>query len=146
MAAATTRNKITAPVGVKLEGFSDAFKAEAERISPEHSLPHLAVLVLATRATLKVSQMELGRNKRKDNTAIRKGLPTPADSASGTKGHRKSGWFSLIANVEQGGRKTVIPEDFVTYMAGILEVKPEVVAALVAEDTKLAQAAAPAAS
>lgn len=137
MATATTTPKVSSKLG---DAFSTAFAARIEsmRAAQDHRTPNLGALVRATRtARGEISQMQLGLNKGKDNAALVKGQSTPAERGEKDKGYNKSGWFSLVANVEQGGRKTAIPTDFVGYIAALAEVPVSAVEALVAEDAKL---------
>lgn len=131
------------------EAFTTAFAAVSTKLRDvqEHATPNLGALVRATRtARGEISQMQLGLNKGKDGKAIavdgsNKALPTPAAMGEKDKGYKKSGWFSLIANVEQGGRKTTIPPEFVTYIAAAAQVPVSQVEALVAADVALRSAA-----
>lgn len=108
-----------------------------------HTMPALAALVSAARKVGgDVSQMSLGTNKTKEGKAIVPNLKTPADTRSGEKGALKSGWFSLIANIEQGGRKTAIPSEFVTYLSTFLGVSEDVVTGAINEDAEAATALA----
>jgi hypothetical protein len=145
---ATTTRKSTTPAVVVPAGL-DNFEANHTTWlakfagETDHSTPALAAIVRATRQSLgDISQMQLGMNTNKTpGSHLVKGLATPASSASSEKGHKKSGWFSLIANVEQGGRKTPIPTEFVTYLAAVALLDEKVVADAVASDAALRVAA-----
>jgi transcriptional regulator with XRE-family HTH domain len=138
MATATTTPK--APTSKLGEAFSTAYAARivTMRADSEHSTPNLGALVRSTRTALgEISQMQLGTNKGKDGKELVKGLQTPAALGEKDKGHRKSGWFSHVANIEQGGRKTPVDPAFVQYIAAVAQVPVSQVEALVAEDASL---------
>lgn len=87
----------------------------------DHVWPNLAAIVKFVRIVRNASQMEIGRNRtKKSNERLFAGLSVPSDLHRNDPKYRVSGYFSLIANIEQGGRKTAIPSDFVTYMANVL--------------------------
>lgn len=137
--ATATAPAVKAPTSKLGEAFATAYAARLDAMRKEdgHTTPNLGALVRATRtARGEISQMQLGLN-RKDGKPLVAGQKTPADSGEKDKGHKKSGWFSLIANVEQGGRKTTIPVEFVAYIAALADVPVREVEALVAEDAKL---------
>lgn len=145
MAASRNRTAPSTTITTRLgDAFVTAYEATRSKMAgaTEHGSPSLAAFVLALRAALGgVSQMQLGTNRGKDNKPLVKGVETPASLAEGVKGRKKSGWFSLIANVEQGGRKTAIPPEFVAYLAAISDASVESIQALVAEDGKVAEVA-----
>lgn len=104
----------------------------------DHSMPNLAALVHAVRSAANLSQMALGRNRHeKDNKRIFADLRTPSDLPENHPKFLYKGWFSLIANIEQGGRKGPIPAEFVTYLANVLEKDESFVLAAIAEDARL---------
>jgi hypothetical protein len=142
-ASKTTTPAVVAPEGLENFEVNRSTWLAKFRGETDHSTPALAALVRATRQSLgDISQMQLGMNQTKViGTPIVKGLATPASSADSEKGHKKSGWFSLIANVEQGGRKTAIPSEFVAYLAAVAQVDVTVVSSAVEEDAKLRVAA-----
>jgi hypothetical protein len=124
-----------------VEGFAPAAVVAAASLPAGHRTPNLAAALLAVRTASKLSQMQLGTNRRA-GVAITDGLRTPAQLLSSDKAHLKSGWFSVIANVEQGGRKLPVPEAFVAYVADVLgHADTALVVAAIAEDAKLAEAA-----
>lgn len=143
---AAAKSKTTTVIKNRFDGetFMDAVNAERTRLASEtgHTTPGLAAVVRATRTVLGgISQMQLGKNRGPKNERYAKDAKTPADLNEGTKGAKKSGWFSLIANVEQGGRKTTIPSEFITYLAAVIGGDAEQLQALVDEDSKLLKAA-----
>lgn len=106
-----------------------------------HVLPNLAAIVRAVRLARNLSQMEMGTNRtKKDNRRIFDDVSVPSDLHRNDRNHRKSGYFSLIANIEQGGRKTAIPSDFVTYLAAVSGLSVSTVNAAIAEDAALSTA------
>jgi hypothetical protein len=112
-----------------------------------HLWPNLAAIVTAVRNANSASQMELGQNRAcKTNARIftdskGKAYLTPMDIPTGAKGHLKSGYFSLIANVTQGNRKTTIPTDFVQYLADCSGLSVETINRAIAEDSALSTVA-----
>jgi hypothetical protein len=138
----TTAPAVVAPVGLENFEANRATWLAKFRGETDHSTPNLAAIVRATRQSLgDISQMQLGRNENKTaGSKLDKSLTTPASLASSEKGHKKSGWFSLVANVEQGGRKTAIPAEFVTYLAAVAQLDESVVQSAVDEDKALAAA------
>lgn len=106
-----------------------------------HVLPNTAAIVRAVRLARNVSQMEIGRNRHsKTNLPVFAGLSVPSDLPATDRNHRKSGYFSLIANIEQGGRKTAIPPEFVAYLAACAGMSVSIVEAAIAEDAALSTA------
>lgn len=104
----------------------------------DHSMPNLAALLRAVRMAGMVSQMEFGRNRHeKTNSRIWSELSVPSDLPRNHPRFLNKGWFSLIANIEQGGRKGPIPAEFVTYVANVLERDESFVLAAIAEDARL---------
>jgi len=144
MASSTTAPAtVKAPTSKLGEAFTTAFATRVASMTADesHSTPSLGALVRATRtARGEISQMQLGTNKGKDGSPLIKGLKTPADLGEKDKGHKKSGWFSHVANIEQGGRKTPVDPAFVAYIAALAEVPASQVEALVAEDARLRSA------
>lgn len=107
----------------------------------DHVLPNLAAIVRAVRLAANVSQMEMGTNRhKKTNSRIWSDVTVPSDFHRDDRNHRKSGYFSLIANIEQGGRKTAIPSDFVQFLADVSGLTTDVVNAAIAEDAALSTA------
>lgn len=126
------------------EAIQAHFDGARASLAQDHTMPNLASLVIATRkARGDLSQMGLGTNRTKDGKAklVTDGT-TPADLQSGAKGRLKSGWFSLIANIEQGGRRGDVPDAFVQYIAKVSGVSQARVKELVAEDDKVRAAQA----
>lgn len=130
-----------------LDGLDDMFRvvlvATAMSLSARigHVWPNLAAIVGTVRKIHNVSQMEIGRNRHvKTNTVVFAGLSVPSDLPVSDRNHRKSGYFSLIANIEQGGRKTAIPADFVAYLASVSGLSVSTVEAAIAEDMALSSA------
>lgn len=127
-----------------MTGFDENFlvfvKSAAMSLSAriDHSMPNLAALLKAVRMAGNVSQMEFGRNRHeKDNRKVWAELSVPSDLHRNHPKFLNKGWFSLIANIEQGGRKGPIPAEFVKYVADVLE-KPETfVLAAIEEDARL---------
>ena len=108
-----------------------------------HVMPHLAAIVRAVRLASNVSQMEMGTNRhKKDNRPIWTGVSVPSDLSPIEKNYRKAGYFSLIANIEQGGRKTPIPADFVVFLATVSGLAEYVINDAIAEDAALSTASA----
>lgn len=108
-----------------------------------HVWPNLAAIVGTVRKVHNVSQTELGRNRHvKTNQIIFPGLSVPSDLHRNDTKHRKAGYFSLIANIEQGGRKTAIPADFVAYLAGVSGLSVSTIEGAIAEDAALSTAMA----
>jgi hypothetical protein len=109
----------------------------------EHVWPNLAAIVGAVRKARNVSQMELGTNRaKKDNAVIfrnsdNSALAVPSDLHRDDRNYRKSGHFSLIANIEQGGRKSTIPSEFVAYLAACSGLSVSTIEAAIAEDAGL---------
>lgn len=135
-ASKTTAPSVTSKLG---DALTTAFTSNITKMVAEkdHATPNLGALVLATRTALGVSQMQLGRNQAKGGGKIVSDAKTPDTLGEKDKGHRKSGWFSHVANIEQGGRKTPIDPAFVAYLAAAAQVPATQVEALVAEDAKL---------
>lgn len=116
-----------------------AIYAEMQAMSvssqPEHLSPNLAVLLYGVRKARNVSQMEVGRNRaRKDGSTLF------ADAEAFIPVSNKSGFFSLIANIEQGGRATSPSSDFLHFVAVITGLPVETVIALNDEDEAIRKA------
>lgn len=141
-ASATTTSGSKLPEAIQAQ-----FDGARASLDDGHTMPNLAALTIAVRKSKGgLSQMSLGKNRvGSTNEKVFADAQTPMDLPSGSKGHLNSGWFSLIANIEQGGRKTTIPEEFVVYLAKVSGVSQARVKELVAEDTKVATALAEAA-
>jgi hypothetical protein len=90
----------------------------------EHRTPYLASLILAVRSAYGLSQTELGDNRR------RNGEPAFANVNG-------SGWFSVVANVEQGGRRTPIPAGFLDYISTVANVDRKTVEAMATADSAI---------
>lgn len=105
-----------------------------------HVWPNLAAIVGFVRKVHNVSQTEMGANRaKKTNQPIFRqtdGKPVKVDNSL------KMGWFSLIANIEQGGRKTDIPAAFVTYLSAVSGLSESVINDAIAEDAALSTASA----
>lgn len=98
----------------------------------EHNAPNMAVLLLSIRKSRNVSQMELGTNRaRKDGSSLFDGIDYLIPVGN------RSGFFSLIANIEQGGRKSEVSSDFLQFVANILNVPVQVVIDANAEDAAI---------
>lgn len=109
----------------------------------DHVLPNLAAIVRAVRLAHNVSQMEFGQNRhKKTNGRIWANGAVPSDLHRDDRNHRKSGYFSLIANIEQGGRKTAIPSDFVEYLAIASGLTTDAINGAIAEDAALSTVSA----
>ena len=143
-----TTTKTAAPAVSKVQGLRPEIESQLEGAraevtkNAEHPMPNLGALLIATRKGLGVSQMQLGTNRGTDGKPLSQGAQTPADLAQGSKGRLKSGYFSLIANIEQGGRRTAVPEAFVAYVAKVTGATQAGVRSLVEEDDKVRTAAA----
>lgn len=107
----------------------------------DHACPNLAALVKAVRMAANASQMEFGLNRRvKTNGRIWDGITVPSDLPRNHPKYLNKGWFSLIANIEQGGRKTPVPSDFVTFLANVLDRDEKFVLDAIAQDDRLSAA------
>lgn len=85
-----------------------------------HLNPNAAVLLLAVKNTLNLSMQEFGKNRvqrafQSEATAVF----VNGDSFPAT-GQKDESWFSILSNVKQGGRKTVLHPVFVQYLANAI--------------------------
>lgn len=126
------------------EALQTHYEAARAGLPQDHPMPSLAALCIAIRkANGGLSQTALGANRAKDGKGkLVPDAQTPADGSSSAKGHLKAGWFSMIANVEQGGRRGDLPDAFVEYIAKVAKVSQATVKNLVAEDEKVRAAQA----
>lgn len=148
----TTRQPATAPTATSGSKLPEAIQAQFDgaraSLASDHTMPNLAALIIAVRKWKGgLSQMSLGKNRvGNTNEKVFADVQTPADLPSGSKGRLTSGFFSLIANIEQGGRKTTVPEEFLVYLSKVSGVSQARVKELVAEDDKARAALAEAAA
>lgn len=111
-----------------------------------HPTPNLAAILVAfrtfaaskyadrihtTATTGGISQMRFGANRDDNGCAI----VESADAFLPTNANRS--WFSLIANVEQGGRKTDIPAQFVSFLVEMTGIPRNILETAIAEDKAL---------
>lgn len=132
-----------------LLGEDVAVWAEMMRLSishrPAHTSPNMAILTMIVRKSRNVSQMEFGTNRAaSDGSVVFDGMSEFVEfrpQEVGNKhiwtvdnGQTVSGYFSLIAHIEQGKSQTVVPAGFMQYVANVLNVPVSVVQDAYAED------------
>lgn len=119
-----------------------------------HTSPNMAVLTYMVRKSRNVSQMEMGRNRTDESTDplfteltdFVRYQPVLDDKGNLVgkqhiwtvdNGQTVSGYFSLIAHIEQGKSQTVVPFGFMQYVAKLLNIDVSIVESAYAEDVKV---------
>jgi hypothetical protein len=115
---------------------------------PAHTSPNMAILCMIVRKSRNVSQMEFGRNLSASDgsvvfndcdgfVAFRPESDPKRPIWTVDSGPTVSGYFSLIAHIEQGKSQTVVPAGFMQYVAKVLDIPVSVVESAYAEDVAI---------
>lgn len=141
---------LTAIQSLGNEAFVSAVKNAEVLLSvsrkPNHNNPNVAVLVLAIKNTLNLSLNEIGSNRRLRPYAETEEVIFANGDQFLPLNNKNASWFSLFANVKQGGRKTNLDLLFVEYVANALtetfgiENAKDIVANADMEDSAIRQA------
>lgn len=115
---------LTAKEATGSEAFVSAMKNAETMLSlsrkPKHNNPNVAVLVLAIKNTQNLSLGEFGENRRLRPYTSEKEAVFVNGDAFLNRGAKDDSWFSILANLKQGGRKTPLDLPFVAYLANAL--------------------------
>ena len=140
-------DEVTAILGDDLTVWANMMQLSISH-RPAHTSPNMAVLCMIVRKSRNVSQMEFGRNAAaSDGSTVfdgceafvqyRPDLNENKPFWTADAGSTVSGYFSLIAHIEQGKSQTVVPSGFMAYVANILNIPVSVVESAYAEDVAI---------